>query len=171
MSDNKISPYIPQNEAEEKLVYNTVKSILLSKCVEIFSSFENDREKGRYRKDEIPPKDAIVYLEKYSDGKKDAAEFEKTGIPPVTVHLCAWHLEKGKLTELDDPNTIADQDWTKTKDMYYKQATFHIKVDTENAKGYFSFTMGPLFGRGFVVDIRRTGDTPYIGEARMQWIS
>ena len=49
MNTDKRNLYIPQEENEIKRVYEIVKGILLSKCVEIFSSFEDDRNQGIFR--------------------------------------------------------------------------------------------------------------------------
>lgn len=155
----RVNLFIPKNEKEREFMIEAVKGMLLSKCAEIFSSFEEDREKGRYRKNEIPPKDAIVYYEVKTDPME-----------PCT-NVQAWHLENSNLTELDDPNYDQKLNPAKTKSMYYHQASFSIRIEPEESKGYLSFTMGPLFGRGYMVDIKRTGDTPYLGEVQMQWIS
>ena len=154
-----VNLFIPKIEKEREFMTEAVKGMLLSKCAEIFSSFEEDREQGRYRKNEIPPKDAIVYYEVKTDPME-----------PCT-NVQAWHLEKSNLTELDDPNYDQKLNPAKTKSMYYHQASFSIRIEPEESKGYLSFTMGPLFGRGYMVDIKRTGDTPYLGEVQMQWIS
>lgn len=155
----RVNLFVPKNEKEREFMLEAVKGMLLSKCAEIFSSFEEDREKGRYRRNEIPPKDAIVYYEVKTDPME-----------PCT-NVQAWHLEKSNLTELDDPNYDQKLNPAKTKSMYYHQASFSIRIEPEESKGYLSFTMGPLFGRGYMVDIKRTGDTPYLGEVQMQWIS
>lgn len=171
MSEDRRNLYIPQDENETKRVYDIVKGILLSKCVEIFSSFEDDRTQGRFRKNEVPPKDAIVYLQEYENPKLTAERYEKTGVLPETKNICAWHLENGSLVLLDDPNTEADQKDKNIRAMYYKQATFRVKIDLDNAQGFLDFTMGPLFGRGFVVDIMGDADAVYIGPAKLRWIS
>lgn len=155
----RVNFFVPKNEKEREFMLEAVKGMLLSKCAEIFSSFEEDREQGRFRKNEIPPKDAIVYYEVKTDPMK-----------PCT-NVQAWHLEKSNLTELDDPNYDQKLNPAKTKSMYYHQASFSIRIEPEESRGYLSFTMGPLFGRGYMVDIKRTGDTPYLGEVQMQWIS
>lgn len=159
MREERVNLFVPKDENEKNFMIAAVKGMLLSKCAEIFSSFEEDREQGRFRKNEMPPKDAIVYYQVKTDD-----------MSPCT-NLQAWHLEKSTLTELDDPNFDQKLDPVKTKSMYYPQASFRIRIEPENSKGYLSFTMGPLFGRGYMVDIKRTGDTPYLGEVQMQWIS
>lgn len=159
MKEERVNLFVPKDERERDFMVAAVKGMLLSKCAEIFSSFEEDREQGRFRKNEMPPKDAIVYYE------------EKTDPMLPCKKVQAWHLEKSNLTELDDPNYDQGLDPIKTKTMYYPQASFHIRIEPENSKGYLSFTMGPLFGRGYMVDIKRTGETPYLGEVQMQWIS
>ena len=72
---------------------------------------------------------------------------------------------------MDDPNTEADQKDKNIRAMYYKQATFRIKIDIDNAQGFLDFTMGPLFGRGFVVDIMGDTNAIYIGPAKLRWMS
>ena len=171
MDKDRRNLYIPQDEKETKRVYEIVKGILLSKCVEIFSSFEDDRKQGRFRRNEVPPKNAIVYLQEYENPEIAAERYEKTGILPETKNLKAWHLENGSLELLDDPNTEAEQKDKNIRAMYYKQATFRIKIDTDNAQGFLDFTMGPLFGRGFVVDIMGDEDEIYIGPAKLRWMS
>lgn len=159
MNKERVNLFVPKDEQEREFMISAVKGMLLSKCAEIFSSFEDDREQGRFRKNEMPPKDAIVYYQ------------VKTGAMKPCENVQAWHLEKSNLTELDDPNYDQKLNPAKTKSMYYHQASFHIRVEPEESRGYLSFTMGPLFGRGYMVDIKRTGDTPYLGEVQMQWIS
>lgn len=171
MNKDRRNLYIPKNENEIKRVYEIVKGILLSKCVEIFSSFEEDRNQSSFRKNEIPPKNAIVYLQEYENPEIAAEQYEKTGILPETKNLNAWLLEDGSLELLDDPNTEADQKDKNIRAMYYKQATFRIKIDIDNAQGFLDFTMGPLFGRGFVVDIMGDTNAIYIGPAKLRWMS
>lgn len=136
MKEERVNLFVPKDENEKNFMIAAVKGMLLSKCAEIFSSFEEDREQGRFRKNEMPPKDAIVYYQ------------VKTGDMSPCTNLQAWHLEKSTLTELDDPNFDQKHDPVKTKSMYYPQASFRIRIEPENSKGYLSFTMGPLFGRG-----------------------
>lgn len=171
MNKDRRNLYIPQDENETKRVCGIVKGILLSKCVEIFSSFEDDSNQVRFRKNEVPPKDAIVYLQEYENPEIAAERYEKTGILPETKNINAWHLEKGTLELLDDPNIEADQKDKNIRAMYYKQATFRIKIDIDNAQGFLDFTMGPLFGRGFVVDIMGDTNAIYIGPAKLRWMS
>lgn len=159
MNKERVNLFVPKDDQEKEFMIAAVKGMLLSKCAEIFSSFEDDREQGRFRKNEMPPKDAIVYYEVKKDLMKPCENVQ------------AWHLEKSNLMELDDPNYDQKLDPAKTKSMYYHQASFYIRVEPEESRGYLSFTMGPLFGRGYMVDIKRTGDTPYLGEVQMQWIS
>lgn len=171
MSEDRRNLYIPQDENEIKRVYEIIKGILLSKCVEIFSSFEDDRKQGRFRRNEVPPKTAIVYLQEYENPELAAERYEKTGVLPETKNICAWHLENGSLELLEDPNAEADQKDRNIRAMYYKQATFRVKIDLDNAQGFLDFTMGPLFGRGFVVDIMGDADAVYIGPAKLRWMS
>ena len=92
VKEERVNLFIPKDENEKNFMVAAVKGMLLSKCAEIFSSFEEDREQGRFRKNEKPPKDAIVYY-----------QVKKDDMSPCT-NLQAWHLEKSTLTELDDPN-------------------------------------------------------------------
>lgn len=173
MKNEDLNLYIPETEAEKEKVCETVKSILLSKCVEIFSSFEEDRKKGRIRKNEIPPKDAIVYLQRSIQKSQvnDDAELDIEAVFPQTENICAWHLQDGILSLLDDPNTEPNQKEKNIHAMYYKQATFRIRVDADNGQAYLDFTMGPLFGRGFGVDIKGSADAIYISVPRIRWMS
>lgn len=63
MKEERANLFVPKDENEKNLMIAAVKGMLLSKCAEIFSSFEEDREQGRFRKNEMPPKDAIVYYQ------------------------------------------------------------------------------------------------------------
>ena len=92
MNTDKRNLYIPQEENEIKRVYEIVKGILLSKCVEIFSSFEDDRNQGRFRKNEVPPKDAIVYLQEYENPEIAAERYEKTRVLPEAKNINAWQI-------------------------------------------------------------------------------
>lgn len=169
MNENGIEKYIQFNTEKEKIVFNTIKNILLSKCVEKFSFFEEERN---VRRKENPPDDAIIYLQKYYDPLKAAIEFKKTGKKPEIVNLCAWHLKNKKLTELKDTNITPKQKWKNIHEMYYRQASFKIKIDLKNKCVYFSEIIGPLYGRGYVFDICSAGDDVYyLGQMRTIWNS
>lgn len=171
MNEDRRFLYIPQNETDKEKVYEIVKGILLSKCVEIFSSLEEDHTQGRFRKKETPPNDAIVYLQEYENPEIAAERYKETGIPPEPKNICAWLLKNGGLSLLENPNIEPDRKDKNIKAMFYKQATFRVKIDLENAQGFLDFTLGPLVGRGFVVDIMGDENSVYIGPAKLRWIS
>ncbi len=154
-----------------------ILSSLLSKCVKVFSSFvaererifnesENDKsgsfvsrlkgQKGPVEKD-IPPKDALVRFVETSN------ESVKPEIKKV------WHLYNNKLTAIDDLSVETRLE--PKHGIYYFQASFKIAIDISNDEAHFSFTMGPLFGRGFKIKIEHINGIPYLGEEKMVWIS
>lgn len=82
-----------------------------------------------------------------------------------------WHLEKGILTELKDSDHKYARIHEKTEAMYYRRASFDIIIDHENSSARLNMNMGPLFGRGYTVDIGRAGDTPYLREYKILWFA
>lgn len=46
MNEKAFVPFVPVNEDEKNSMITAVKGILLSKCVEIFASFDKEREKS-----------------------------------------------------------------------------------------------------------------------------
>lgn len=156
MNEKVFVPFVSVNEDEKNSMTTAVKGILLSKCVEIFASFDKEREK---KHGDRPPVDATIYYKQKEDPQQ----------PAKTVQM--WHLEKGILTELKVPDCGYDHVREKTEAMYYRHASFDIIIDYENSSARLYMHMGPLFGRGFIVDIGRSGDTPYLGKYKILWIA
>ena len=163
-------PYIPGKD-EYELITEIVKSFLLTRSVSMMDSMiaEEEQEIKRRmfrKKDGYVPKTALIELEEDKEAPNlddDLTDY----IPPQTVAL--WLYEGGELKELTDLNT--NPKLKPQSGRYHYQASFSIRTDLKNGNVYYSYSLGPLFGRGFILDIARIGNSFYLCNERLQWIS
>jgi len=162
---------------ESKDHIEMILSSLLSKCVKVFSSFEAERKRiieeqkgNKYavqnkhlslkkpiKKIDIPPEDAIVKYQLFRDSSLETVEEKK------------WHLQNCRLSPIDDIRVKRCVE--PESGMYFNQALFKIAIDTHQNIAHFSFSMGPLFGRGFKIKIEYIDGVPYLGEENLVWMS
>lgn len=171
MKNEHISePYIP-HEAEYESVIEIVKSFFLTRCVSMMDCMlaeeKHEIERKTFRKkDGHVPKTALMELEE--DKETPNPDDDLTNyIPPRTVAM--WLYKDGRLKEIDDLNTKVKL--RPTSGRYHHQASFTVRTDLKKGNVYYSYSLGPLFGRGFVLDIARTGDSFYLCNERLQWMS
>lgn len=162
-------------ENDEKRI-EMILPALISKCVDVFSSFELERkrifkqsennkrvsflkhfkEKKVIRKN-IPPEDALIRFSQVKD----------VLVEPTIKNV--WRLQNNKLTVIDD--LTIETRLEPESGRYYSQAEFNIAIDLFHNEAHFSYIMGPLFGRGYTINIEYVDGVPYLGEEKLIWMS
>lgn len=166
----EVKPYIPNDEEAER-VTEFVRSFLLTRSVSMMDSMISEEaheiERRTFRKkDGYVPKTALIELEE--DKETPNLDDDLTDYtPPKTIAM--WLYEDGRLRELKDLSTKPILE--PRSGMYYHQASFTIRTDLKKGNVYYSYSLGPLFGRGFILDIARAGDAFYLCNERLMWIS
>lgn len=154
--------FIPQNEEERKMAADFVRQRLLDRCIDAFGDL-HESVKRPQRLPHCPPKTAII---EYVVMRPSSFGSQKR----LPKRERIWLLRNGCLEELKDLGVEAKLN--KKSGMYFEQALMSIRVDIEQAQAYYSFIFGPLFGRGYVIDlIRRDDNTVAFGSERIWWIS
>lgn len=139
-----------------------VRQRLLDRCVDAFRDLHKSVKWPR-RPSHCPPKTAII---EYAVMRP--SDFGSQKRLPKRERV--WLLRNGCLEELGDLGIEAKLN--KKSGMYFEQALMSIRVDIEQAQAYYSFLFGPLFGRGYMIDlVRRDDNTVAFGSERIWWIS
>lgn len=171
--EEKQVPYIVTAEEKTKAI-EVIKGIFLTRCASIMKQMISSEERERkYRptreiKEKFPrtaiikmnPDKAIInHMEMPSDILDD--------ISPEP--LLVWKYEEEQLRIM--PKGNAGTQFKKGEGKYHNMALFDFQTDFCKGIVYFSYSFGPLYGCGTILDILSDGENIYLGNERTHWIS
>lgn len=173
MSEEKTKTYIVKEE-ERSAATELIKSIMLTRCVRIMNEmisteeYEKQRNPLRPHKDKFP-RTAIIKMkeDKTLPDVEVLIRSDINYVPPAPVHI--WKYENGDLIETDAGT--ATKEFKKGTGKYHDMAIFDFYTNFDNGVVYFSYSFGPFYGEGRVLDIIKTGDSIYLDNERVQWMS
>lgn len=173
MSTEATKTYIVKEE-ERSAATELIKSIMLTRCVRIMhemissEGYERRRNPLGPRKDKFP-RTAIIKMKK-DKTLPDVEVLIRGGVnyvPPAPVHI--WKYEDGTLMTIDAGT--ATKEFRKGTGKYHNTAIFDFYTDFDKGVVYFSYSFGPLYGEGRILDIMKTEDSIYLDNERVQWMS
>ena len=130
----------------------TIKKQLLAACTDIFEQISHPIVEDYFGG--IPPQ--VFYI---SSG---SGSFFSTDEEPVV-----YRFEGGQLTIADSK----PENDNPVSGSYFREGHASIGVDVKKKKAYLEFVAGPLFGRGFMFDIKKTHSGYQLGTPKRVWIS
>ncbi|MBQ2683788.1 MAG: hypothetical protein IJG02_07930 [Thermoguttaceae bacterium] len=137
-----------------------IKKLLMEMGKDLFDSFAGDPGDGGVLLGR-PPR--VFYLDfSYEDGRgnQDARVAEE--------QLETYRYENGSLEKVE-PGT--ENETEPGNRAYFEEGRARISIDRINNYAFFSFQVGPLFGRGYRYKILEGENGKTLGEEEMLWIS
>ncbi len=130
----------------------TIKKQLLAACTDLLEQISHPIVEDYFGGN--PPQ--VFYI------AVGSGSFFSTDEEPVI-----YRFEDGKLTVVDskpkDDNPVSGS--------YFHEGHASIGVDEKKKKAYLEFVAGPLFGRGFMFDIKKSRGRYRLGTSKRVWIS
>lgn len=173
MKEEKQVQYIVTEEEKPKAI-EVIKGIFLTRCTSMMKQMisSEEREKKHHPTLEIKdkfPRTAIIKM------NPDKAITNQAELPTDILNyihpepLLVWKYEEEQLRIM--PKNKSETQFKKGAGKYHNMALFDFQTDFCNGIVYFSYSFGPLYGCGTILDILSDGDNIYLGNERTHWIS
>ena len=130
----------------------TIKKQLLTTCTDILEQISHPIVEDFFGGN--PPQVFYITI--------GSGSFFSTDEEPVI-----YRFEDGQLTVVDSKPTGDNP----VSGSYYHEGRASIGVDEKKKKAYLEYVAGPLFGRGFMFDIKKTHGRYQLGTSKRVWIS